>query len=155
MRCFSSALCYPRQRSRWSEKYCGCNGRGRLVFLPSLLCPKPQAPALRSCVIVALHLGNNAIGDKGIVALADGLRHARGLQKLHLNDNEASSQINSILKSALTAVSYVSSVEDRPRYCIDINFSVSAMGWNVDYIQRGLTHCSADPSPPSGATATR
>eukprot|EP00903_Cladosiphon_okamuranus_P014760 g13677.t1 len=48
------------------------------------------APALKRCVIVALHLGNNAMGDKGITALTDGLKHARGLQKLHLNDNEAS-----------------------------------------------------------------
>lgn len=39
---------------------------------------------------MALFLGNNAIGDKGAEALADGLRHARGLQELHLNDNEAS-----------------------------------------------------------------
>ncbi|CAM9333209.1 unnamed protein product [Ectocarpus fasciculatus] len=46
------------------------------------------APALKDCVIVALHLGNNALGDKGLISLADGLRHARGLQKLHLNDNE-------------------------------------------------------------------
>lgn len=37
---------------------------------------------------MALYLGNNAMGDKGIAALADGLRHARGLQKLHVNDNE-------------------------------------------------------------------
>lgn len=49
---------------------------------------QPQAPALRSCVIVALYLGNNAMGDKGVTFLADGLKHARGLQKLHLNDNE-------------------------------------------------------------------
>ncbi|CAM9253696.1 unnamed protein product, partial [Ectocarpus sp. 4 AP-2014] len=46
------------------------------------------APALKDCVIVALHLGNNALGDKGLCSLADGLRHARGLQKLHLNNNE-------------------------------------------------------------------
>lgn len=37
---------------------------------------------------MALYLGNNAMGDTGITALADGLRFARGLQKLHVNDNE-------------------------------------------------------------------
>lgn len=58
------------------------------------LCPESQVPALKRCVIVALHLGNNAMGDKGITVLADGLKHARGLQKLHLNDNEARSQVN-------------------------------------------------------------
>ncbi|CAN0155658.1 unnamed protein product [Scytosiphon promiscuus] len=49
------------------------------------------APALKRCVVVFLYLGNNAMGDKGVTLLADGLRHARGLQKLHLNDNEARS----------------------------------------------------------------
>lgn len=37
---------------------------------------------------MALYLGNNAMGDKGINALAEGLRFARGLQRLHVNDNE-------------------------------------------------------------------
>lgn len=50
-------------------------------------------PALKSCVIVALYLGNNAMGDQGITALADGLACARGLQKLHLNDNEVSQKL--------------------------------------------------------------
>lgn len=59
-----------------------------LIFGAVRVPPQPQAPALKDCVIVALHLGNNALGDKGLTSLADGLRHARGLQKLHLNDNE-------------------------------------------------------------------
>lgn len=33
------------------------------------------------------------MGDAGVTSLADGLGHARGLQKLHLNDNEASKAI--------------------------------------------------------------
>lgn len=56
-------------------------------------------PALKSCVIVALYLGNNSMGDKGVTSLADGLRHARGLQTLHLNDNEASSETCNALRS--------------------------------------------------------
>lgn len=48
----------------------------------------PQAPALKRCAIMALYLGNNAMGDQGVASLADGLSHARGLQILHLNDNE-------------------------------------------------------------------
>ncbi|CAM9585290.1 unnamed protein product, partial [Laminaria digitata] len=47
------------------------------------------APALKTCVIVALYLGGNAIGDEGVASMAGGLTHARGLQKLHLNNNEA------------------------------------------------------------------
>ncbi|CAM9692841.1 unnamed protein product, partial [Hapterophycus canaliculatus] len=54
------------------------------------------APTLKSCVIVALYLGNNAMGDKGVTFLADGLSHARGLQKLHLNDNEARIEITDV-----------------------------------------------------------
>lgn len=30
------------------------------------------------------------MGDQGVTFLAEALSHARGLQKLHLNDNEAS-----------------------------------------------------------------
>lgn len=76
------------QAQQCSEKINGMAEGAASVFVLSRVCPKPQAPALKSCMIVALHLGNNAMGDKGITALADGLRHARGLQKLHLNDNE-------------------------------------------------------------------
>lgn len=52
-----------------------------------------KVPALKQCVIVALFLGNNAVGDQGADALAEGLRHAKGLQELHLNDNEASCEL--------------------------------------------------------------
>lgn len=96
MRYFSSALPYPRQVSAvLQEAYWVAIARRLpdIGFSDLSLCPQSQAPALKRCVIVALHLGNNAMGDKGITALAEGLRHARGLQKLHLNDNEASSQL--------------------------------------------------------------
>lgn len=52
--------------------------------------PTRKVPALKQCAIVALFLGNNALGDNGVTALASGLAHAGGLQELHLNDNEVS-----------------------------------------------------------------
>ena len=64
------------------------------VCLAYVSSPLSQAPALKTCVISALYLGNNAIGDEGVACMADGLSHARGLQELHLNNNEARSRCN-------------------------------------------------------------
>lgn len=111
------------------------------------ICPTSQAPALKSCVIVALHLGNNAIGDKGITALADGLRHARGLQKLHLNDNEASSQPTSAPFIPCCCLLCFWFHGQTPVFCARHGFQCSSLA------EPDTLFCR--PSPPSDATATR